>query len=280
MKINSTKRRVRFSRTPIEFSQILKKEGTTIHRYAANLSEVHEASVFLFKQILPFNDPRWHLAQKYADLTKETNFQPVNLENSMRANYAARSKGRNKAFGQSITFTPQVRQLARGLKNIELGMQHVYRRPPLKYKQFSLVFERTRSIMKDADSRGVTGCPEALWQLQLWDGKEYLGRIGFNFHQEGKTKVVSIANIQGVAGKFRDTAKKELDALKVQEKDNFGEFLIKRLREQLGPDFEYRGVTPKNNNIVQYKMSFRKAKLPNYDTEIKTQRIDLRKVKE
>ncbi len=277
MKINNTKKRIRFTRTPIEFSQILKKEGTTAHRYAANLSEVHEASVFLFKQILPLKDPRWHLAQKYADLAKETNFQPINLENSMRANYASRSKGRNKAFGQSVTFTPQVRQLARGLKNIELGMQHIYRKPPFNYKQFSLVFERTKSIMKETDSRGVTGCPEALWQLQLWKGKEYLGRIGFNFHQEGTTKVVSIANIQGASGKFRDTAKNELIKLKAQEKDNFGEFLIKRLKEQLGPNFEYRGIYPKDMNIVQYKMSFRKAKIPSYDTEIRTQRMDLRK---
>lgn len=269
------KRLIRRVRTPKEFSNILKNEGTTRHKYLANLSELHDASVFLFKQILPQNDPRWHLAQKYADLIKKTNFQNINLENGMRANYASRSKGRNKAFGQAVTFTPQVRQLARTLKNIEIGMKTIYRRHPIKHGQFTLIFERTNSIMMEADSRGVTGCPEALWQLQLWKEKKYLGRIGFNFHQEGTKNIVSIANIQGASSKVNDTSKKELEILKQKEGDNFGEFLIKKLKTQLGPKFEYRGIYPKDNNIVQYKMSFRKAKIPSYDTTIKTQRMNL-----
>ena len=167
------KKRVRVIRTSKEFTNILKNEGTTRHKYLANLSELHDASIFLFKQILPLKDPRWHLAQKYADLMKKNNFQDINLENGMRANYASRSKGRNKAFGQAVTFTPQVRQLARTLKNIEIGMKLIYRRPAVKHRQFTLVFERTNSIMKEADSKGVTGCPEALWQFQLWKGKNY-----------------------------------------------------------------------------------------------------------
>jgi hypothetical protein len=271
------KRAIRPVRTKNEFSQILKREGTVKHKYLANLSELHDASIFLFKQILPQGDPRWHLAQKYADLAKKTNFLDINFENGMRANYASKSIGRNKAFGHAVTFTPQVRQLARTLKNIEIGMSLIYKRAPLKHKQFSIVFERTNSIMRNADSKGITGCPEALWQLQLFKEGKYLGRIGFNFHQEGLKVIVSIANIQGVSSKINPEAKKELQTLKDQEGDNLGEFLIKKLKSQLGPKFEYRGVHTTDNNLVQYKMSFRKAKIPEYDTKIKTQRMDLRK---
>ncbi|MFA6420360.1 MAG: hypothetical protein WCW13_06170, partial [archaeon] len=141
--------------------------------------------------------------------------------------------------------------------------------------RYKLTFERTRSIQGKLDYRGVSGCPEALWQLQLFDRNKYVGRIGFNFHTEGKKNIVTIANVQGASGqKFGQEEFRRIMGT------NFGEYLITQLQETLGPEFEYRGAIQNTTNQAQYRMSFRKAKpskIKVYSNEIRTMVEDRRK---
>ncbi len=251
-------------RTPIQFARLFEKEGLAKGftkkakiNSKLNLSELHDASIFLFKHILNPADIRWKLATKYADLKKQGYIQPINLENGLRAVYSSRTQGRNKARGASITGQLQVLQLTRALRNIELGNEHFeFRRPiSLGSNRYEIRFEKTNSILKQINKNGVSGCPEALWQLQLWSPRGYVGRIGINFHTEGEKNVITIANIQGANGMKTEQIQFE----KIMGVP-FGEELIKRLRITLGPKFEYRGALPSEKNIVLYKMTFRKSK--------------------
>lgn len=250
-------------RTPIHFAKLFKKEG--LERSSAkklsvkkklNFSELHDSSIFLFKHILAQGDIRWKLAIKYAELKKEIPMQPINLENGLRAVYSSRSQGKNKARGASIVGAIHVLQLTRALKNIELGNKHFEFRQPININsKYEAKFVKTNSILKQVDKKGVSGCPEALWQLQLWEKNKYLGRIGVNFHAEGAKNIVTIANIQGANGK-----KLEQNEFKKITGKHFGEELISRLQNTLGPSFEYRGAIPNDINKVLYKMTFRKTK--------------------
>jgi len=248
--------RMRPVRTNVEFRNIFDREGILKgQKCEANLSQVHDASIYLFKQIVDRKDPRHRLAKKYAHIKRKVNFKPINFENGMRASYASRSKGGNKPYGFSITGILHVRQLVRTLVNIEVGHRLIWRKKPIAFGNRELVFERTKSLVKKRSAKGVTGCPEAMWQLQLFDKKRYVGRIGFNFHVEDGKRVVTIANVQGGIG-----AKELQENLKQEIGSNFGEFLISHLQKTLGPDFIYRGMFPKGDNITLYRMSFRKAK--------------------
>jgi len=188
--------RVRPVRTNIEFRRIFEREGISKRVVCdANLSQIHDASIFLFKQIVARDDPRHCLAEKYAHLKKNINFQPINFENGMRANYASRSKGGNKPYGFSITGVLHVRQLIRSLVNIEIGHRLVWRKKPIQIGKRQLVFERTNSLVKKKNSQGITGCPEAMWQLQLFDAGNYVGRIGFNFHIEDRMREIMLEEL-------------------------------------------------------------------------------------
>ena len=238
--------RMRPIRTNIEFRRVFEREGILKEQKCdANLSQIHDASIFLFKHIVERNDPRLHLAERYAHLKNKTNFQPVNFENGMRASYASRSKGGNKPYGFSITGILHVRQLVRTLMNIEIGHGLIWRRKPVQIGDRQLVFERTKSLVKKRGATGVTGCPEVMWQLQLFDKKNYVGRIGFNFHVEDGKRIVTIANIQGGFG-----AKELQEKFKKDVGTNFGEFLISHLQRTLGKDFVYRGMIAKGDNPV------------------------------
>ncbi|MDD3083700.1 MAG: hypothetical protein PHP82_01625 [Candidatus ainarchaeum sp.] len=272
-------KRFRVVRTPIHFARLFEREGLekrTRIQTKINLSELHDASIFLFKHILNPSDVRWKLATKYAELKKQRNFKPINLENGLRAVYSSRSQGRNKNRGASITGTIHVLQLTRALRNIEIGNEYFAFRKPIKLdSKYEVRFEKTNSILKQIDKYGLNGCPEALWQLQLWSSNKYIGRIGINFHTEGEKNIITIANIQGAIGK-----KVEQQEFEKKVGSKFGEELIKILRTNLGPNFEYRGAIPHNKNLVQYKMSFRKAKpkqIKIWDNKMKTMIEDRRK---
>jgi hypothetical protein len=236
-------------------SRALEREGIRLDQKRTNISEVHDSSLFLFKRILDPHDPRVKLAIKHAELKKKYNFKPINLENGLRAVYASRRKGYRGRWTDSPLSVQQLTQLSRALTNIRLSHKLIKGRKPLNIKgDYSLNFELTNSIMVGKDKRGVTGCPEAMCQLHLTKSGKYLGRIGFNFHIEKVEIVISVANVQGAEGK-----KNELDEFKEQFRENFGEFLIKKLMGTMGPKFIYRGIRPNGNNMPLYTMSFRKS---------------------
>jgi len=271
--------------TPAHFAALFKREGLEAGRLRRgrvaaqiNLSELHDASIFLFKHILHPSDVRWGIATRYAELKKEVPFHPINLENGLRAVYSSRTQGRNKEYGASITGQTHVLQAVRALRNIELGHEHFAWRKPLSIAgRYEARFVQTDSIQKKLNRFGVSGCPEALWQMQLWSPKGYLGRIGINFHTENGKKIVTISNVQGAQGK-----KEEQQEFQNLVGKNFGEALVERLQKTLGPSFEYRGAVPTEKNQALYRMTFRKAKpsrVPVWDNKIKQQIEDRRTIK-
>lgn len=120
-------------------------------------------------------------------------------------------------------------------------------------------FHGTTKVTKGTRSDGTTGCPEALHQLQLFDGRQYIGRVGYNLHTERGQKVITIANIQGAKG-----AVEWLGILK----DSLGKhplnFLVDFLKNMF-PDATFLGVSnPKDpratdlQNIVLKKTGIKR----------------------
>ncbi len=273
-------KRFRPIRTPIHFTRMFQREGIAERKKVnPNISELHDASIFLFKHILHPEDVRWRLATKYAELKKEVHLSPINLENGLRANYASRTIGRNKAYGAGITGQLHVVQLARAIRNIELGQEHFAWRKPIPFKnpKYQIRFAKTDQIEKKTNRHGVSGCPEAMWQLQLWRKEGYLGRVGINFHSEGKDNIITVANIQGADGK-----KEQQLGFKHEFGKNFGDALVEKVEEIFGPGFKYRGILQAGKNEVQYRMAFRKAKpdkIKIWSTQSKMQIEDRRTIK-
>lgn len=245
---------------------IFNREGTDIKpSKKVNISDLHSASVSLFKHVLAKNDVRWRLAYQYSRLLKEKKVTPLNLENAMQAIYLS-TKARSSR-GASYLTAKTLTHLARALNNIELGSELLGRLSPLVEigKGYNLLFEKTKMIRRGKDRRGVTGCPEALWQLQLYHKNEYLGRIGFNFHLEDGKIIASITNIQGAEGQLKMLDKAEEDL-----GEAFGSFLIKKLKEFLKEEVEYMGIRDLSHlgkkagkkRTALYRMSFRKANVP------------------
>ncbi|HLC92694.1 MAG TPA: hypothetical protein VJH23_03230 [archaeon] len=240
----------------------LQREGVLhAQKEKTNLSELHDSSIFLFKYILDRKDPRWSLASAHAGMKKKRVFEPINMENALLAAYASHYKGERGKFSV-FNSLEHITQLARALKNIEIGFARVM---PLREKMrlkngYEIQFERTRSIQRGKDKRGVTGCPEALWQLQLYHDGGYLGRIGFNFHVEENRPVVTVANVQGVGKEFGKH--NEVLGIKREFGTDLGGLLCGKLKEIMGQEFEYRGVMNREQNVVQYAMAFRRGKIP------------------
>jgi len=158
-----------------------------------------------FGVVLDQGDPRWWLI---AAMGRLTSFRPQHMENALTATYASSRPSYRQEYGKWRR-EPNLRQLVRAVQNVgywsELqrsgGIFETGGGWPKGYQQ---LLRRTHRIAKGADASGVTGCPEALYQFQLWSGNRYLGRIGFNRHWEGKVPVLTIANIQGVPGASSD----------------------------------------------------------------------------
>lgn len=79
--------------------------------------------------------------------------------------------------------------------------------------EYEITLDTTKRIGKnvglkgteDEVSQGITPCPEALYQLRMWERVEtesgseqlhYIGRVGFNVHFEGDATVISVNNLQ------------------------------------------------------------------------------------
>ncbi len=239
---------------------VLQREGMPTKNRLLHLTKLHDASIFLFRHILHDEDPRWRIAAKYAGLKENRDFKPINLENALLATYASKLHGRRGKFSVYSTLE-ELTQLSRALMNFELGTRYIkalsLQQPLKEVDGYSLQFERTKSISRGADKRGVTGCPEALWQLQLYKGQTYVGRIGFNFHVENGSVIVTIPNIQGARNRFE-----EQEEFRKKSGSRFGEFLCQQLKETLGDSFIFNGVKGRRANKVIYTMSFRKSKVP------------------
>jgi len=247
-----------FGRSDREYNRVFNIAGVDARPPKnSRANDLHKASIFLFKYILHPLDARWRLAYQYARLKGENQFKKFNLHNALIAKYGSRMHSSQIRFSEIYTDLKHTLHLARALANIEIG-----NRIQSNVKNIENIFGydikmgKTTSISRGTDSEGVTGCPEALWQLQLRHNGKYIGRIGFNFHREGKDIVATITNIQG-----RKEVKSEMDHFQELTRERFNDYLVQTLRRIIGPKIQLRGIKNPNQNPTLYAMTFRKNKV-------------------
>lgn len=249
-----------FGRSDKKYHGVFNREGVDARKPSnVTISDLHSASIFLFKHILHPTEARWRLAYKYARLKADRAFEPINLHNALIAKYGSKTLSFQTRYANTYIALQNVTHLARALANIEIGhnLFSAIEKTTNIGQGYQTKFEQTQSISRGKDKRGVTGCPEALWQLQLYHNNIYTGRVGFNFHREGKKPVLTITNIQGAEGRGN-----ELNGFKDKFGTRFNEYLVNLLKQTFGQYFEIRGIVNQEKNAAMYAMTFRKAKIP------------------
>ena len=230
----------------------------------ANRSELDQTCINTFRCLLDEQDPRWRLVYKMQKLKEDGILEGSHLEHALRADYLSDHSSIRRGFSRYIDEVT-IPQLARAMANLEIG----HKVTPLLSVDFfplSKMFKTEFGIGQigsrhKPDERGVMGCQEALWQLQIFERRndQFFGRIGFNFHWENKKPIVSITNIQGVPD---DPEGFEMfESLAGQ---NFGESLVHTLKTSLREDYIYRGVKGRVENPAFYNMVFRRRNIPQY----------------
>lgn len=224
-----------------KIEQILTSEGVEIihPRSVVRIPEnCRKAAIDLFRFLPELSDPRWSLAYMWAS-ARQLGVKGIHEESSQLAIYLSHTPGYRTGYS-SFQSEENFRLISRATINLS-SIQYVRHRfsqcsPPDRF-QFALTNKITRGTNRD----GTTGCPEALYQIQLRISR-YLGRVSFNIHQESSVKVVSISNIQGVPDAQVDYARYE---------DHFGEnpFVeLAKFVKSMFPSMSVRGIkNPKIN---------------------------------
>lgn len=145
------------------------------------------------------NDPRWSFLKKYDDVKRTVGFQALNFANAYGATYLSTEVSYHTGFVTSFIEENNL-QLDRALDNLEhvSAVTERYDTTNEEYEGFDMQFVLTDRLTSDpTKSEGpITPCPEALYQVRLYDG-QYIARVGFNLHDEDGSTVLSIVNIQG-----------------------------------------------------------------------------------
>jgi|Napbiome12C3dose_1001474.scaffolds.fasta_scaffold00001_218 hypothetical protein len=165
-------------------------------------NDLLNASAYLFRFILSDDDPRWHIVSGFVQAKKEARFRPLNFENALLAIYLSDAPSFRNGYS-SVSKAESLRQFCRAVYNVGAfpilkdSFQAVAEEPELP-RGFTIEFARTDRILSGANKLGITGCPEALYQLRMFKDGEYIARIGFNAHSEEEVMVLSVTNMQGV----------------------------------------------------------------------------------
>lgn len=219
------------------------------------LTELHEASLFLFQHILHPEDFRWHIVQKYASLVRKGYIRGPTLENALQAKYLSTNDSHRNLYSKFVSEENQA-QLIRSLHNIELGniYEQIINKNLDLFPDYNVKYMKTKNTTRTKDASNITGCPEALWQLQLFEGKNYIGRIGFNFHIEFGKIIISIVNIQGASNQ-----KLAQELFRSKYKQDFATALTKMLVGKFDENVvEFRGLKSEKNRPL-YEMTLRKS---------------------
>lgn len=246
-------------------TQYIYTELPNIRQIPSGINKIESlinAAEGLFGFLPSDDDERWQIASYYRQAKEKNEIKPINFENAMRAIYLSEDISFRNAI-MAYTHEPNVRQLARAVINLNhfdfLKEKFTDLNDDLN-SNFKIEFSQTNRINMGTDNRGITGCPEALYQLRLFDQDKYVARIGFNIHMESKTKIISITNIQGIPGGNENYKN-------ITEQYGFKPFnlLIQKLKTSLSDDNSliYRGLkNPKNENCAGlYNAVFRAEKI-------------------
>jgi len=189
------------------YLQILEEEGLQMVELLHTLSdpELSKVAEHLFHFIPSSDDPRWQVAYNYMKLQeKSVSKFTLYWENALRAIYLSDKPSYRE--GNIRTFSEaNVRQLGRAIYNLSnaKGVESALYQINGKIQDgIKFQYARTKILGGKDLVTGVTACPQAIYQLQVWESKRllgrYIGRVGFNIHHENGANIVSFTNIQGV----------------------------------------------------------------------------------
>lgn len=158
-------------------------------------------------------DPRWDFLSKYDEVKRLIGFRALNFANAWNATYLSDEASRRSGFVTTPNSLNTL-QLDRALTNIEHlhDVRERYDASTDQYKTFDMQFIQTDRISTNPSEPHLseTPCPEALYQIRLYDDS-YLARVGFNLHQESDSTILSIVNIQGTPEGIKRNAKFEAE---------------------------------------------------------------------
>lgn len=148
------------------------------------------------------DDPRLRIAYTYNSIAARVRFSSENFENAQLATYLSDKPSYRNRYAAPVSEENYL-HICRAMQNVaaypwlQESSASLGRDLP---KDIQLQFVRTDRIQGRADSSGITACPEALYQIRLFRGRQYVGRTGFNIHREDKGRkiVYSITNLQGI----------------------------------------------------------------------------------
>lgn len=168
-----------------------------------NGNEAVNVSLHFFRFILADKDPRWKLVHDYLALKETVQFKPIHMENALEAIYLSDFKSYRSRYS-GFSCPANILQLERAIQNVKswpwLQKRFDETNNTNSSDSIQIKLARTDSITSGKNKEGVTACPEALYQLRMFQNNKYISRIGFNIHIEDESNVISITNIQGVPG--------------------------------------------------------------------------------
>jgi hypothetical protein len=198
-------------------------------------------------------DPRWAFLSRYDEIKRTVGFRALNFANAWNATYLSDEASYRAGFVTSANSLNSL-QLDRALTNVEHvhDVSNRYATSADDYSDFDIRLSQTDRISTNPDEpkHPETPCPEALYQIRLYD-EGYLARVGFNLHEEDGSTILSIVNIQGTPDGIKRNAKFEAE---------FGvspfNLLVKRalsLAEAQSPRYNVRGmINPDRGNPQLY----------------------------
>lgn len=227
-----------------------------------------------FGWILHDQDPRWWIINAFLEAKETAKFLGEHQEVAFRATYLSEYQSFRNEYGR-FGKEQNIVQLCRAINNLAFH--------PYIQSAFNEVFQsnffpdhihlelyRTKKFTLGTDARNITGCPEALYQLQAFYGEKYIGRIGINFHIESDTLVISIANVQG-ASECKDI----YNELRNKYRITFFNKMIKVAKdlslhlEKMGFKCEIRGVqNPKKGKPELYQGVFAAEGIPVFERHV------------
>jgi len=161
-------------------------------------------SIELFRHILTDDDQRWHIVNAWLEMAKKPHIQGIHREVALGTKYLSSKSSYRNEYGKYVR-AENLRQLCRATNNLMSNdrLKTIFDSLPKLLFPNTLSLTRTNKITLGTGSDGITGCPEALYQIRLLSAEnkpKYLGRLGFNMHHEQSGWVMSITNLQGIPG--------------------------------------------------------------------------------